>query len=133
MTASQVPAPSPPDDAQQLDSAQQLDKEIAATRERLGDAVEQLVARLDVKAQARASANRAGRQLSDHARRIRNQAVAGAARVRGQLADDGGAATGDKPAGQRPLQLAVAAGALALVAVLVAVRLHRNGRGGNGA
>jgi len=52
MTTGQVPAQASPDDVRELEA------EIAATRERLGDTVEQLAARLDVKSQARARASR---------------------------------------------------------------------------
>jgi Protein of unknown function (DUF3618) len=88
MTASEVPAQSPPDDVQQLEA------EIAATRERLGDAVEELVAKLDVKSQARAQATRITSQVTGAAQKARGQAVAQAAKVRGQLAAQSGKARG---------------------------------------
>ena len=79
MTTGQVPA-LPPDDVRQLEG------EIAVTRERLGDAVEQLVAKLDVKSQARARANRLTGQLTATARRARAQVTARSSQARAQLA-----------------------------------------------
>ena len=108
---------------------QRLEQEITATRERLGDAVEELVAKLDVKSQARAQVNRFSRSLSGRVRRVRNQATAGASRVKDQLA---GATTPPKgphsakhAAQQRPVQLAAAGGVVALIAALIAVLLRR--------
>jgi hypothetical protein len=88
MTASQVPSQSPPDDVQELE------KEIAVTRERLGEAVEELVAKFDVKSQARAQAARITGQVTEAAQRARGQAAAQAAKVRGQLAAQSGKARG---------------------------------------
>ena len=67
------------------DDVQQLEQEISETRERLGDAVEELVAKLDVKSQAKAKASRITNQVSGRIRRVRNQAQAGSARVTGQV------------------------------------------------
>lgn len=102
MTAGQIPAQRSADDMRQLED------EIAQTRERLGEAVEQLAAKLDVKRQARARAARIAGQVTGAAHRA--------------------AATGTKAARQRPVQLtaaAVAAAGLLLVAGAIAVRLGR--------
>jgi hypothetical protein len=110
MTTGEVPAQSPPE------NVEQLEEEIAATRERLGDAVEELVAKLDVKSQARARANRISGQLKSRVRRVRNQATASASRAKAQAKD------------QRPVQLAAAGGVLAVIAALIAVLLRRRKR-----
>ncbi len=128
MTTGEVPAQSPPD------NVEQLEEEIAATRERLGDAVEELVAKLDVKSQARASANRITGQLKNRAREVRNQAMGGASRAKDQVTGTAAQAKGQlggtaaQAKGQRPVQLAAAGGLLALIAGLVAVLLRRRKR-----
>jgi hypothetical protein len=121
MTTGEVPAQSPPDDVAQLE------QEIAATRGRLGDAVEELVAKLDVKSQARAQVTRFSRRLNGRVRRVRNQATAGASRAKGQLTGPAAqakgrvAGTGGQAKNQRPVQLAAAGGVLAAIAALIAV------------
>lgn len=140
MTTGEVPAQSPPNDAQQLE------EEIAATRDRLGDAVEELVAKLDVKSQARARVTRLKGQLTDAARGARGQAAARSAKARGQIAGTAqqarertasaaqsapepakhAAAAATKLAKQRQVQIG---GAVALlIAGLVAVLLRRRKR-----
>jgi hypothetical protein len=140
MTTGEVPAQSPPNDVQQLE------EEIAATRDRLGDAVEELAAKLDVKSQARARVTRLNGQLTDAARGARGQAAARSAKARGQIVGTAqqarertasaaqgapepakhAAAAGTKLAKQRQVQIG---GAVALlIAGLVAVLLRRRKR-----
>jgi Protein of unknown function (DUF3618) len=137
MTTGEVPAQSPPDDVQQLE------EEIAATRERLGDAVEELVAKLDVKSQARAQVTKVKDQVVGAARGARGQAAVKSAKARDQItgtaqqaldrttaAAEGApapakhaAATGTKLAKQRPVQIGAAAALL--IAGVVIVLLSR--------
>jgi cobalamin biosynthesis Mg chelatase CobN len=103
---------------------QELEAEIAETRERLGESVEQLVAKLDVKSQARARASRLTGQLTAAAGKARDQAKA---RV-GQARDQAKARTSQarEQAATRPVPLAAAGGLLAVVlAVLIAVLRRR--------
>jgi cell division septum initiation protein DivIVA len=67
------------------DDVQQLEQEITETRERLGDAVEELVAKLDVKSQAKAKASRLTSTVTGRVRRVRNQAQARSSRIAGQF------------------------------------------------
>lgn len=67
------------------DDVQQLEQEISETRERLGDAVEELVAKLDVKSQAKAKASQLTDTVTGRVRRVRNQAQAGSSRITGQV------------------------------------------------
>ncbi|HEY0932310.1 MAG TPA: DUF3618 domain-containing protein [Trebonia sp.] len=138
MSASEVPAKSVPDDVQQLE------EEITATRERLGDAVEELVAKLDVKSQAKARVTQVKGDVLGRFARIRNQAAAGTVRAREQAVKTAGAArqravtaagaapeparraaaTSATAAKRRPVQLAAGAVGL-LIAGLVAFLLGR--------
>jgi hypothetical protein len=97
--AQQVPAPRPPDDKEELE------QEIAATRERLGATVGELAAKLDVKSQARAQVSRlkgrvtgtarqAGAQATAQSGKLRGQLTATAARAKGKAADTAGQARG---------------------------------------
>jgi lysozyme family protein len=67
------------------DDVQQLEQEITETRERLGDAVEELVAKLDVKSQAKAKAARVTNTVTGRVHRVRNQAQARSSRIAGQV------------------------------------------------
>ena len=100
------PVPAPP-----LDDKQQLEAEIAATRERLGDTVEELVAKLDVKSQARAQASRLKERVTGTARQAGAQAAAQSGKLRDQLTATANQAKGKvaDPAGQARGQAASAA------------------------
>jgi hypothetical protein len=74
-------AAAPPDDPQQLA------EEIERTREQLGDTVEQLAARADVKARAQDKASQLTGRLKGKAGQARQQAAAMAGQVQRQLAD----------------------------------------------
>jgi hypothetical protein len=111
VTTSNVPAQAAADSAP--DDVRQLEQEIAATRERLGEAVEELAAKLDVKSQAKARANRIKGQLQSRAVQVKNQAVARA---------------GAGAAPRRPGQLAGAGAAGLVVAGLVTLLLRRRKR-----
>jgi Protein of unknown function (DUF3618) len=73
-------AAAPPDDPQQLT------EEIERTREQLGETVEQLVAKSDVKARAQAKASQLTGRLKGTAGQARQQAAAKAGQVQRQLA-----------------------------------------------
>jgi len=72
--------PSAPDDPQQLR------QEIERTREQLGETVEQLAAKADVKSRAQTRAAELSRRVKAKASQAQQQAAAQAGRVRGQLA-----------------------------------------------
>ena len=80
-----VPAPGPADDPQGLQ------EEIERTRERLGQTVEALVAKVDVKARAQDEASRLIGRLKGRAIQARQQASARAYQARHQVADKTGA------------------------------------------
>jgi hypothetical protein len=67
------------------DDVQQLEQEITETRERLGDAVEELVAKLDVKSQAKATAARVTNTVTGRVRQVRDQAQVHSSRIAGQV------------------------------------------------
>jgi hypothetical protein len=73
-------AAAPPDDPQQLT------EEIERTREQLGETVEQLAAKADVKARAQAKARQVTGRLKGTAGQARQQAAAKAGQVQRQLA-----------------------------------------------
>jgi uncharacterized protein YjbJ (UPF0337 family) len=73
-------AAAPPDDPQQLT------EEIERTREQLGETVEQLAAKTDVKARAQAKASQVTGRLKGTAGQARQQAAAKAGQVQRQLA-----------------------------------------------
>jgi septal ring factor EnvC (AmiA/AmiB activator) len=79
-----VPAPGPADDPQGLQ------EEIERTRERLGQTVEALVAKVDVKARAQDEASRLIGRLKGRAIQARQQAAAQAYQARHQVADKTG-------------------------------------------
>jgi hypothetical protein len=123
-----------PDQAQEgpPDDKQQLEAEIAATRDRLGDTVEELVAKLDVKSQARAQVSRVKGQLAATASRAKGKAADTAGQARGQAASAANsvpeparraATTGASVAKKRPVQIGAAVGLL--IAAIVAVLLRR--------
>ena len=74
-------APGPPDDPQGLQ------QEIERTRERLGETVEALVAKVDVKARAQDEASRLIGRLKARVIEARQQATARAYQARHQVAD----------------------------------------------
>jgi Protein of unknown function (DUF3618) len=74
----------PPDDVHELQ------QEIEQTREQLGETVEQLVARTDVKARARAKADELTGRVRGKTSQARTRAVARAGKMRDQLASKTG-------------------------------------------
>jgi Protein of unknown function (DUF3618) len=78
--------PSAPDDVQQLQ------QEIERTREQLGETVEQLAAKADVKARAREKAAELSGRAKSTTSQARKEAAARAGRARNQLADKTAAA-----------------------------------------
>jgi Protein of unknown function (DUF3618) len=68
------------------DDPQQLEQEIGRTREQLGETVEQLAAKADVKSRAQTKAAEVSRRVRIKASRTQQQVVAQAGNVRGQLA-----------------------------------------------
>lgn len=121
-----IPASAPPDDEQQVQ------QEIEQTREHLGDTVEQLAAKADVKATARKKAAKLAGRMESTTSRARQQAAARADSVRGQIAAAGAPAWEATPEGirravtkgasnakERRVPLAVAAGALLLACMAV--------------
>src|SRR5438093_11456523 len=80
-TASQADAaPTAPDDPQELE------REIERTREQLGETVELLAAKADVKSRAQAKATELSERIKSKAGQVRRQAAARGGSVRGQLA-----------------------------------------------
>jgi chromosome segregation ATPase len=121
-----TPASEPPDDVQQVQ------QEIEQTREHLGDTVEQLAAKADVKARARDKAAKLGGRMESTTSRARQQAAARAESVRGQIAAAGtptweampeeirrAVTKGASNAKERRVPLAVAAGALLFACIAV--------------
>jgi hypothetical protein len=74
------------------DDRQQLEQEIERTREQLGETVEQLAAKADVKGRAQAKAAVVSGQVKATAGQARQEAAARAGRARSQLADTTAAA-----------------------------------------
>jgi ABC-type transporter Mla subunit MlaD len=68
------------------DDRQQLEQEIERTREQLGETVEQLAAKADVKSRAQTRAAEVSRRVKTKASQARQQAAARAGNVCGQLA-----------------------------------------------
>jgi ABC-type transporter Mla subunit MlaD len=68
------------------DDVQQLEQEIERTREQLGETVEQLAAKADVKGRTRAKAAEVSERVKSKAGQAHNEVAAGAESVRGQLA-----------------------------------------------
>jgi hypothetical protein len=116
--------------ADPTDEAQGLRDEIEETRERLGDTVEQLAAKADVKQQARAEAARLGERVRAAVARAGGQAMLTAAKARetapGQAthALDQGARTVREQRG--PLAAAVGAVVAALAALIIWKRRNRS-------
>ena len=81
MTSEPVNQPGPPDDLEQLRA------EIEQTREHLGDTVDQLAAKADVKAQAQAKAADLTQRAKDTAGQARQHAADTVGQVRQQAAD----------------------------------------------
>lgn len=73
-------APAPPDDPQELE------REIERTREQLGETVELLAAKADVKTRAQAKATELSERIKAKAGQARQKAAARGGSVRGQLA-----------------------------------------------
>ena len=93
--------PAQPGDSAVSDDPEQLKQEIERTREQLGETVEALVAKVDVKARARERMDELSQrwksmiaQLKDRAARARQQAAAWAAQARQQAAVRAGQARG---------------------------------------
>jgi LPXTG-motif cell wall-anchored protein len=118
------PSPHPADEAQALRD------EIEQTREHLGDTVEQLAAKADVKKRARAEAARLGERGRAAVARARGRAMLTAAKARktapGQArhALDQGARTAREQRG--PLAAAVGAMVAALAALIIWKRRKRS-------
>jgi Protein of unknown function (DUF3618) len=89
----------PPDDPEELK------QEIERTREQLGETVEALAAKADVKAQAQAKAGQVAERLKSRAAQARRQAAA--------------TTTGQLQGRERRVQLVVAAGAVVLAWLLI--------------
>lgn len=68
------------------DDVQQLEQEIERTREQLGETVEQLAAKADVKSRARAKAAEVSERVKSKTSQAQNEVAAGAESVRSQLA-----------------------------------------------
>jgi len=68
------------------DDPEQLRQEIERTREQLGETVEALVAKTDVKARARERANQLSERLKGTTAQVKEQAAARAEQARSQLA-----------------------------------------------
>jgi post-segregation antitoxin (ccd killing protein) len=81
ISAADTAASAPPDDPQQLA------EEIKRTREQLGETVEALVAKADVKARAQDKASQLTGRLKGKAGQAKQQAAVQAGRVQRQLAD----------------------------------------------
>jgi chromosome segregation ATPase len=126
-----TPASEPPDDVQQVQ------QEIEQTREHLGDTVEQLAAKADVKARTRDKAAELAGRVESTTSRARQQAAVRAESLRGQIAAAGAPAWEATPEGirravtkgasnakERRVPLAVAAGAV-LFACLAVRRWRR--------
>jgi len=69
-----------------LDDVQQLEQEIEQTREQLGETVEQLAAKADVKGRARAKAAEVSERVKNKTSQAQNEVAAGAESARSQLA-----------------------------------------------
>ena len=67
------------------DDVQQVEQEIERTREQLGETVEQLAAKADVKGRARAKAAEVSERVKSTTSQAQNEAAAGAESVRSQL------------------------------------------------
>jgi Protein of unknown function (DUF3618) len=104
--------------SQQPGDAKQLREEIERTREHLGETVEQLAAKVDVKGRAQARAAALAGQVTRQARAAVAQGREQAAQAREQ-----GSRAARKH--QVPLSAAVAAGLLAAVAVIIWQRSKR--------
>lgn len=112
----------PPDDLRQLEA------EIERTREQLGETVQELVARADVKSLARAKATELRGRVKDTTSQARKAATAGAVSVRVQLTDKSAAALQKATSAgatqkERWIPLTLAAGAL--IAGCMALRRWR--------
>jgi hypothetical protein len=115
---------------------QQLRDEIAQTRAELGDTVQALAAKTDVKARAKRTASDAAGQIRQKAVSAKDQAVQAAAAVKNQVAQTIGGKE-DKPAfgerqfpgvaARRPIPAAVFGG-VAIVVLGLAVFLIRKRR-----
>ncbi len=67
------------------DDVQQVEQEIERTREQLGETVEQLAAKADVKGRARAKAAEVSERVKSKTSQAQNEVAAGAESVRSQL------------------------------------------------
>jgi uncharacterized protein DUF3618 len=112
---------------------QQLRDEIAQTRAELGDTVQALAAKTDVKARAKRSASDAAVQIRQKAVSAKDQALQAAAAVKDQVAQSIGGEAGfaerELPgvAARRPIPVAVFGG-VAIVVLGLAVYLIRKRR-----
>jgi hypothetical protein len=109
-------AAAPPDDPQQLA------EEIERTREQLGETVEQLAARADVKARAQDKASQLTRRLKGKAGQARQEAATAAARISKVTPEPvrRAAAKAAVTARQRRVMLAAAVGAGVLAWMVIA-------------
>jgi preprotein translocase subunit SecF len=128
---------------EQPGDAQQLREEIERTREHLGETVEQLAAKADVKVRAQTKAAELGRQVTWQARSVtaqaqrlggqaRKQAAVGAGAARKQAAVGAGAARKQAAVGagaarkhRVPLSAAVGAGLVAAIVFIIWQRSTR--------
>jgi hypothetical protein len=96
--ADTVPGDAPPDDPQALA------REIERTREELGETVEALAAKADVKARARGKAAELSGRLQGRARQVKEQVTARAGTVGDQVASKTAETTHTVLAGVEPVQ-----------------------------
>jgi len=110
------------------DNARQLQREIERTREQLGETVQELVARVDVKSRARAKASEVSGRYKSTMVRARQRASTRAGGVRGQVTGNTSAARqkarhavtkGASGARERWVPLAAVAGAVIIDCVAI--------------
>ena len=109
------------------DDAQELRQEIDQTREQLGETVEQLVAKTDLKARARDQAAALAGRVKDQASQARTQAAVRARKMRDQLSGNAGGTREptvllDPGTGRQPSARVAATGAMVRQAVPEPVR-----------
>jgi CHASE3 domain sensor protein len=109
-------ASAPPDDPQELR------EEIERTREQLGETVQVLAAKADVKARAQDKAGQVTERLKDKAGQARQQVAATAGQISAVTPEpvQRAAATAASTARQRRVPVAVAIGAVAVAWLLIA-------------
>jgi len=94
------------------DDARQLEREIERTREQLGETVQELLAKVDVKARARAKATELSGKFKDTMVQARGEATNRAGRLRSQVSQAG--TNGASGARQHGMALAIALGVVSV-------------------